>query len=298
MVKIHKPIRNYRCMYLDDIKYTLHDEMVNKTLEKKHLNNCSRVFSNIILGKEIGRGSYSSVFTAKATNNNGKLMNVAIKIIPKTNMDEMNYEVEFGFYMDESKIGPKIYDAFFIKKKSEYTQYIIMEAFDINVYSVLHSNIHQKTKNFVLWQIVKLMHKQLFDCRLECYDIKPGNFVYNRKTKVVKMIDFGSEFCNIDKVTKSKKEYDIILLALMIQFSYLIYQTNYDYIDDKYNFKINYTKVFEKSSKTYKKRYEYVDELVDLFRSNKKLKKQFIFYTHMKVDSAKDIIDILHSIDQ
>ena len=191
-------IRNYKC----DKKYT----------SNEIINECARKVSNVEIKKELGRGSFGTVYLAIA-NIDGEDRSIAIKKIKLLYTDEndMNEaldslfnEIEYSYYMGELDIGPTVYDAFYINDtvRNYIIQYIFMEP---GVYSVgeylLKRSIDDDRKKYVITSMIHLIHKNLFDVKMFCLDIKPDNFIITEDNKV-KMIDFGADWCMLNKLPK------------------------------------------------------------------------------------------------
>lgn len=249
--KYKLPVRNYRCPGFNSIT--------------NDISNCSQKLTDIKFISLIGQGGYGKVYSGTAKYKNlpkfrthrlvsirraalrneilpskiklksPETIKVAIKIIEDVILSEMNKEIEFSYYMDESKLGPKVYDAFFVKKITQtgnnirhtYTQYIIMEPFDMNVEDAITGNkIDKKTKYDVIKQMLVLAKKQIYDYGLICYDMKPPNFLYNVETNKVKIIDFGVDFCtSIGSNRKvNKTQVKLTYLAIKIQLLFIIFR--------------------------------------------------------------------------
>ncbi len=201
------PSFNYRC------------QKKNMT-DRTALETCSLKVKDISLSSLIGEGAHGKVYKATGVYNSKKI-DIAVKIIHNANLDEMFDEVNYSYYMSELEIGPQIYDAFFQKKRNMYIQYIIMEPFDGEVESLLRSNTTSiKFKKYAINKMCLLLYRLLFESSLECYDIKPTNFVY-KKNGTIKMIDFGSTWCK-SNVNETPFHKNIIYLILLIQLAYLV----------------------------------------------------------------------------
>jgi hypothetical protein len=137
-----------------------------------------------------------------------KGINYAIKVVQTHKLDHLDEEVEFSYIMGSKKIGPIIYDAFYIKHRGSYTQYIIME------------------KLFPFTTITESIVKGMIDIYKEslnyvyCTDIKPDNFVLDSNNKV-RMIDFGV-WCSLTKPNdlNSFMMLSYILLFIMTYIKY------------------------------------------------------------------------------
>lgn len=195
------------------------------------LDKCPRYVKHIKLGEMLGEGAFGKVYSATGVYGEN-VINLAVKIVKCKDASEIYNEVEYSYYMSDVHIGPVVYDAFFKvnagyvnnpQKDYPYTQYILMEPFDGNVQQLLkREDIPIKTKACAVHEMCLLLEDQIFKYGLECYDIKPTNYVYKiDKVLVVRMIDFGVDWCRqTKKQTKITKT--VIYLVLLLQLAYLI----------------------------------------------------------------------------
>jgi len=231
------------------------------------LNKCCKNLSNFTLDKIIGSGSYGTVWTGhclrkktekKRKRSRSKLTEeleeyeqidivIKIEISSKAEFEETFLEIEFNYYMSDVDLGPKIYDAFYIRdpKRSLYiAQFIIMESFDYNCKDALINNNYNITeKKEIISQMINLLKSSIFNHNMYCSDIKPGNYVVNGLINV-KMIDFGSNFCflnadvlfsDLDTTTNIKKI--VFYLIILLQLYLFIEPWLFDQIDIKDLFK-------------------------------------------------------------
>jgi serine/threonine protein kinase len=201
------PTRNYRC-------------------SGSSITKCSRNVRDIKIGDIVGEGGFGKVYKAEGYLNNKKIV-FAIKIIKDAVMEDyMEEEIEFSYYMGEMGIGPHVYDAFFYTDDDEetYTQVIFMEYMDTDCGHVLRDEkIDDNRKRNIVGQITTLVYKQIFETGLICFDQKPNNFVYSFEDNVVKLIDFGAEFCSTKPDIKKNREIylSVIYTILLIQLFFL-----------------------------------------------------------------------------
>lgn len=169
---------------------------------KKLLNDCSRVFKNITTVTYITSGTYGEVFSVIGKKH-GKTAKVIVKTIIIENDKEMDGvldEFEIAYNMGNANIGPKIYDSFFIEMEKDNgpnkkMMVIVMEFFDTDVSDIIQTKISIQTKKKIIKQVINLIKKQIYKYNLYCVDIKLTNFVYNKKTNMVRMIDFDPYYC-------------------------------------------------------------------------------------------------------
>jgi hypothetical protein len=143
-----------------------------------------------------------------------------------------------------------------------------MEPFDGDVFSALMSpSISKKSKKKMIIKMAKILHDQMFKYDLVCYDIKPENYVYKNKNNV-KMIDFGIDWCYVDKAMDDKNK-EIIYLILLVQLGSLM---------NEMGLGINSNKVL-KSIPIFKNRMKYMDQVIEKLWTNGHLRSVFKHYT-------------------
>ena len=184
---------NYECNKLDT--------------EEETIKQCASIEIDEIISEIVGDGTFGMVFPIVA-NIGGKKETLVVKKITSKfrNSSEkdqviknMYYEVDYSYKMGLSELGPIIYDAFYYETKKKIHQYIIMEKFDMSVSRWIQLKNQTFTKhncNLVVQNMLDLLHKQIFEIGLYCYDIKPDNYVINLVPIKVRMIDFGIDWCN------------------------------------------------------------------------------------------------------
>lgn len=220
-------VRNYKCT--KKLATSKNHEIINK---------CARNVKNVIIKKVLGKGSFGTVFFANLLDSKGKELPSAVKIIKlkknkRSKVDEMMYEVEYSYYMGENGIGPKIYDAFYVDAPDYIMQYIFMESGDDSVMSALQSNMDPRLLQALVRDCIRLTWKQINKLELYCLDIKPNNFIYkmNKGGPKVRMIDFGAEWCKLNKLPKvitdvspnKKISKQLFFVIVMLQFFMIIH---------------------------------------------------------------------------
>ena len=272
----NQPVRNYRCMNPGRSTHIT-------------LDNCSRDVSNVNLKDVIGEGGFGVVYGGSGTYK-GRKTDIALKIIKNANINEIFEEIEYSYYMSDVGLGPKVYDAFFTKVGKTYKQYIIMEPFDGGgVKALLSNDITKREKEEIIIRMAQILYKQIFQYGLECYDIKPDNFVYRKKRTVVKLIDFGKDWCNFIP-ERSNRRKKLIYLILLVQLGNLIKDlgTNVDVIDTLDNIDI------------FRRRMNYVDDMYRELMRNDQLKQVFKHYTirrsmrYFQLDNFKTLVEFLN----
>ena len=154
-------------------------------------------YNNFFLKNVLGKGSFGSVFKADYID---KKIEVAVKKI----RDEDRFrnaalkEIEILEYLNEFE-----YEIPFVKYfgnfKENNIQYIVFELLDINLYDFYKRFYYQIDLNFLYDFVFSIclglvfLHKKYIHA-----DLKPENIMYDRKTKIFKIIDLGSSF-NKDK---------------------------------------------------------------------------------------------------
>jgi len=212
------------------MKYSAYKEFINewhldalnrnyKCTEKSAENaeniimNCPRKVKALKLGSLLGSGSYGSVYEGTCVIEN-KEIKVAVKIIRlnyKNALKDMSYEIKMSRYMAAANIGPKVYDAFYTIDNNDnniINQYIIMEYFESDGYNALRYGSFDITdKVSICEQMYNLYKKTVFKYGMFCSDIKPQNYVIRMEPKgpLVRMIDFGNDFCDFSVPYKRRK---------------------------------------------------------------------------------------------
>lgn len=212
-------------------KTTLIQPVRNFECNKAFFKECFNKLSNVKVLYEVGRGSFGIVYKCTAELNTKydimytgpvrrnstvfpkpKLVDVALKVIYLEDKADMFKEIEFSYYMGEIGIGPVIYDAFYHKDvKNRYIQYIGMEYFEYSGQSALDLGLTKNQGDRIVSEMIRLLHKQIFEYNLFCVDVKPGNYVVNLNDNKeqdgvkVRMIDYGFDFCKFDSVLETEK---------------------------------------------------------------------------------------------
>ncbi len=186
--------------------------------EEDTIKNCSNVEIESIIQKSLGSGTYGIIFPVLVKFGSEKTTLILKKISMVTEtikqeddfIEDMYDEVDYSYEMGKHNIGPRVYDAFFYRLDHTINQYILMEKFDTSVANWLLSNnnsLNFSNCQFVTNEMLELLHKQIFVLDIYCGDIKTDNFVINFNPLVVRMIDFGIDWCT---KTTLPKAYSIV----------------------------------------------------------------------------------------
>jgi hypothetical protein len=181
--------------------------------EASTIKQCSNIKIHKIIDKELGRGTYGVIYPVIVQFGSQDITLILKKISKTFNkkkeqdnfIKDMYDEVDYSYEMGKNKIGPRVYDAFFYQNGDLVNQYILMEKFDTSVANwILSNNSKLSSTNcaFVGIKMLDLLHKQIFIMNTYCGDIKTDNFVINFDPLVVKMIDFGIDWCSTLKLPK------------------------------------------------------------------------------------------------
>jgi serine/threonine protein kinase len=188
------------------------------------INKCSKCKIINISNKSIN-GSYGSIYFGKSKS--GK--NIAIKVIKviKKKIKNTLSEVNFYLLMDKNKIGPKIYDIFFITDNfNNYVQFILMEQGDASLSNVFISNHYSiEQKKIIVFNMINVIKIQFLKLHLYCTDVKPDNFILFKKNLSVKAIDFGKHFCNLKKLPKpfKRNQLKLFTMTMLLQIFMMIH---------------------------------------------------------------------------
>lgn len=131
----------------------------------------------------------------------------------------LEFELEWGVMADKKGFGPKIYDAFYIVDGSSVIQFILMEKYDMDLFTfIVHNKKSPKVKT-VVEKAIKNIHK-LIDNDLFCHDIRTRNFVVNESNLNVKMIDFGVKFCREERLSNKQDYKSFLAFQLLLNIKY------------------------------------------------------------------------------
>jgi serine/threonine protein kinase len=183
--------------------------------EDDTIKNCSNIEIEFIdFEHPLGSGMSGTVYPAVVNFGSKKIVLILKKISTtvKTKaqennfIDDMHDEVDYSYEMGKNHVGPRVYDAFFYQSGNVMNQFILMEKFDTSVANwVLSNDLSLTYANciFVTNQMLELLHRQIFVLDTYCGDIKTDNFVINFNPPVVRMIDFGIDWCSSSKLPKA-----------------------------------------------------------------------------------------------
>lgn len=196
----------------------------NSSIMSNYLSSkkSSRIFKNIDLIEELGKGTYGEVYKAKATRYDGKTMDIAVKYIYDIDIGMMSHEIEYSYLMGKNGIGPKVYDAFYTEHKRDdedvILQVIMMEYFPYDChYYLKYADVDLIDYLFVIKKMVELLKVMIFDHGMYCMDIKPRNYVMNGKLEV-RMIDFGKESCSPEELPTDTEEELFYFLSFQLYY--------------------------------------------------------------------------------
>lgn len=274
-----------------------------QNLNKNHevLHKCTND-KNLRLIEEIGSGAFGTVYLANY--HNKKICIKRIETEYDTNqelneaIDDIIYEVEYCYNMAVQKIGPKIYDAFYIvnEKDKKILCYILMEVFDSDVYGAYESKKFTVAELVEInKQMINLLKRQIFINSIYCVDIKTGNYVVKKENGkiIVRMIDFSNTYCTLGKYPEEYKSVEYLYLTILLQLYLFICLFIVDYNIDKvvlepfYNDKIFKKYVINKKLKGY-----YIILKNILNGENENLHKQY-FKDSTNTSLPRKIIDFV-----
>lgn len=260
---------------------------ISNRLCTKKFKDCSIMFDNVILTKEIGSGTFGTVYNAHGTYNSKKY-SFAIKEIKNMTLNHINNEYLYSLYMSDTKLGPRVFDGFYFQQKSYikaksdspntkipkgkfFTQYIFMEKYKANVFELLFDqSLSLNDKKLIINKMIILLYNKIFYSDVMCYDIKPGNYVFKivDNNIDIRLIDFGQEFCEPNTFTKQRRI--AIFILLMIQLAHIIKKLP--------NIK-KALPVFNQTSSIFKNRLKYLEICYNELVNNNKMYDNYSHYT-------------------
>ena len=194
---------------------------------KCKLTNLKKVIYDKKL-KPFGQGGFGKLYQAKAITKKNKEIDVAVKVILVKYKDKEDYndslsdlyiEDQYNRYMATVGIGPTVYDSYYTVREKEKTikQVFIMDKYDSNCSLAITKFYIKKDLpkiGLIVQKMVNLLYRQAFEYDLICIDIKTDNYVFRDEGTVVKMIDFGSDWCNVEN--QSNKLLRFLLLVCQL----------------------------------------------------------------------------------
>lgn len=271
----------------------------NRQCQRK-FKDCSLVFNNVQLLKELGSGTYGTVYNAQGTYKSKKY-SFAVKEIRNVLLQNINDEYNYSIYMSNMKLGPRVFDGFyflqnsFIKKSKTKkqipqgtycTQYIFMEKYHENVTNLfLDKKLSPNDIKIILKKMIKLLFNKIFFSNVICYDIKPSNFVFKIIDKQIdiRLIDFG-EFCEPNRLTENKRIAIFILLMVQLAFNIKFLNPNIQ----------KELKIFN-TSELFKNRLKYINLCFNELETNELMFRNYSHYIR-KTNSLQSLSD-LYSIN-
>jgi len=200
------------------------DFILNKKCDNQ--NACIKcIGKNVIVIKKIGSGTFGTLYHIKQ-NGNSRAVKV-IKIKTLRDLVSFSQEIKMSSYMGKIGLGPKIYNAIYTENDDNtFTQYLSMEKFDGDLFDFYYKPSNNKQLRSITRQMLQLIDRKTFS-DITCLDIKPANFVfkYTKNRVVVKMIDFGTDWCVYNNNKLNYMEKIVINIFLKMQMLFLIYDT-------------------------------------------------------------------------
>jgi len=172
-----------------------------------------------------------------------------MKIIVNKSLDVLNEEIDISYKMSKLRLGPEIYDTFYIKImandyphklhpsskiQSNYTifvQYIIMEFLNV----IKFTSYTARDRQSIVRQMISLLQESIKN-KIYCKDIKIDNFLIDEDVNV-KMIDFGTWCKNIQptvmesiiKASSVKDKVNKFIFTNLVQLFMSIYHNHVYY---------------------------------------------------------------------
>lgn len=176
---------------------------------------CGETVKSLKILKKLGEGTYGAVHLCEMSVD-GEKVKVAVKetragIVGSQTSKEVAEEAELAYRMSRIGAGPRVYHVYAIKfpyKDGQAVyQYIFMKAFAGNLRQFLSSNPSHKDVMAVIPKALTALRRHL-EAGVECYDVKPLNFVYERTahSTTVRMIDYGFPHCTIENERRCVSE--------------------------------------------------------------------------------------------
>ncbi len=195
------------------------------------LNKCTHKKYTFL--KNIGSGSFGTVYKTKYTEPGGKISYVAVKKIDidiknigankiKNIIKDFRLEVELNHNTSKMGISPLVYNSFYYIKNNVFTGVIIMDLYDKSVEEIYYEKLHPYEYIFIHNEMLRLMKLQIFNLGIYCTDIKPENFVIKKSHRkiVLRSIDYGSDWCSSGMPKEFKNSeyfYAIIIMQLCLK---------------------------------------------------------------------------------
>jgi hypothetical protein len=182
---------------------------------KDFINEIEPNFINT-LSKPIRPGAFGIIATG--TDSVGKNIVVKLILVDENDVHKANKiiavkkEAEYSADMGIKGIGPEVYLTFHTNNLPDvlipsktisfelhkgFLQVIVMQSFDQDCHDYIRTASNINDVKTIVQGMLNVFLKAINENpeALFCTDIKPGNFVVNRATREVKMIDFGADYC-------------------------------------------------------------------------------------------------------
>ena len=159
------------------------------------------------------------VLSFEITTTTNKKSYIAVKFM-KLNKDvTAKDEYRIGKYMEEQKIGPKLYH--FYQGKGKGYGAIVMQLFDISLHEFLELKPSHEQVKSVIDNVVIILSKMYNNLETICCDIKPSNFLINTLPEIeIVLIDYGPVFC-VDPEDRNQIRKNTSLLVYIQMYLYL-----------------------------------------------------------------------------
>jgi len=199
--------------------------------------------ANIKLGNvvEIGKGTFGKVYRADLIGD-GLVKEIAVKKVnfQEEEFDLIENEVILSKFMSDQGIGPTYYYSFFVKTTNcmekekenknmfDATLYMFIDRYDMDCSKAFDSFTFDSVQRiYILEQMINLIRKQLYELQIACVDVKPSNFLLNKSTLEVRMIDFGAGSCLLKFSDSFFNKYgvetiNIYYIVILVQISLFI----------------------------------------------------------------------------
>ena len=126
-------------------------------------------------------------------------------------------EVLFSYYFYDQGLSPKVHKSIYVPETNKI--YLVITRWDTDIYEYVQNHKTKDTRE-IQKKVIGIVKKMVFGHNIMCMDNHLGNFVINRQTKKVAVIDFG-HFCSMTKESSKKKVFEESKKAIKKQFDEL-----------------------------------------------------------------------------